>query len=819
MKSVLKVFVLLLGSAALLCACGALSAAGPLKLANAGKTDYVIVLPENPTPVQETAAKELASNLKEISGAEFPIRSESDVSADPAEKLLVIGPSAASRALLAGSVDEDALGYDAIVIRQAGSSIVFSGHPRRGMLYAVNTFLEDELGCRWWTASESFIPKLETVTVSDFDTLYTPKLINRESFYQGVIGASHAQFAVHLKCNGNSDTIPEEYGGHQTYLHFVHSFYPLIPPTEFEAHPDWFPEIGGVRKVGYPGWAGGGSSAFKEMCQRLKPEQIHSGGTQLCLTNEELFQEMLKRVLAQIAQNPKTTIVSISQNDWHGYCECAKCKAIADEEESQMGPYIRFVNRMAEEIEKVYPDIYVDTLAYQFTRKPPKLTRARDNVIIRLCSIECSFIQTLREGEQNASFRDDMEGWARMADHIFVWDYVTNFSLYLLPFPNWRVWADNINYFIDHNVVGLFEQGDYHCTTGDYVQLRAWVIAKLLWDPGLDQRELMKEYIEGYYAPELVPVYFDYFDLLSDRFEATGDHLGIFRSTANDWIDLDTLLKATELQDRAQKIAEELEAADPEKYAGLLFKVRRERIPLDLVWLMGYPAYRQKAMLKGTADFPTAADMKELAVDFSARLDASHLTSYREGSTPEQLAQFKENFIKRYSAPVRNPGVPEICAGLPNGHWVDFQTADFYLASPEVLTFTEEDPLASDGATVRTPSSHHEWSVQCNLNPLDEEIADKSHLPHFYAFVRAEPADGGALPQDALFTSGVYSNEKKEAVTESKSFAAADLADEGYAMVDLGQAPLEKHLLLWIAPAENTEHPFNLYIDRVIATF
>lgn len=789
-----------------------------LTLADAGTSGYTIVLPENPTPVQTTAANELADVLKEISGARLPIVSESAVTADPSQKLLVIGPSAASSALLVGAVDEDTLGYDAIVIRQVGNSIVFSGHPTRGMLYAVNTFLEDELGCRWWTATESFIPKLEKVTADDFDVVYTPKLINRESFYAGVIGADNFKHAVHLKCNGNSNAIPEEYGGHQAYLYFVHSFYPIVPPTEFETHPDWFPEIDGIRKVGLLVWEGDVPDSFKAMCERLKPEQIHSGGTQLCLTNEELFQEMLKRVLAAIKANPQATIISISQNDWHGYCECAKCKVIAEEEESQIGPYIRFVNRMAEEIEKVYPGIYIDTLAYQFTRKPPKLTRARDNVIIRLCSIECSFIQTLADGLQNASFRDDMEGWARMADHIFVWDYVTNFSLYLLPFPNYRVWTDNINYFTDHNVVGLFEQGDYHSPTGDFVQMRAWVMAKLLWNPSLDQRELMKEYIAGYYAPELVPVYMDYFNLLADSCEASGIHLGIFRSNANDWIGLDTLLKATALQDRAQKIARELEVADPKKYAGLLFKVRRERIPLDLVWLQGYPVYRQKAMMEGIADFPSVADMEALALDFNARLDANGVTKQSEWASPEQFARFKDDFVKRYSASMKEAPVPEVCRNLQRGHWVDLQTIDFNLASPGEQTFPEEDPNASDGEAVRIPSSHHEWSVQYGLNILDEVFPGGTATPHVYAFVRAEPAEGDKLPEGALLTAGVYNFEEKRGQIDSKAFTAAELGGGEYRIIDLGEVPLAKHLGLWLAPVENTETPFNIYVDRIVIT-
>ena len=79
------------------------------------------------------------------------------------------------------------------------------------------------------------------MVVSDFDKIYAPKLINRESYYRGVIYSENAPFAVHLKCNGHFNLIPEEYGGHQNYLYFVHSFYgadcdeSTIAVTEYSA--------------------------------------------------------------------------------------------------------------------------------------------------------------------------------------------------------------------------------------------------------------------------------------------------------------------------------------------------------------------------------------------------------------------------------------------------------------------------------------------------------------------------------------------------------------------------------------------------------
>ena len=49
---------------------------------------------------------------------------------------------------------------------------------------------------------------------------------------------------------------------------------------------------------------------------------------------------------------------------------------------------LEFVNAIAEAIEKDHLNDFIDTLAYQYTRKPPQTIRPRRNVIVRLCSIE-----------------------------------------------------------------------------------------------------------------------------------------------------------------------------------------------------------------------------------------------------------------------------------------------------------------------------------------------------------------------------------------------------------------------------------------------
>ena len=93
---------------------------------------------------------------------------------------------------------------------------------------------------------------------------------------------------------------------------------------------------------------------------------------------------MIKNVLGTLRKNPDAKMIDVSQNDWHGYCTCAKCKAVDDAEESHAGTLVLMLNRVAEAVEKEFPDVLVESLAYQYTRSPPKSIKPRHNVLIRV---------------------------------------------------------------------------------------------------------------------------------------------------------------------------------------------------------------------------------------------------------------------------------------------------------------------------------------------------------------------------------------------------------------------------------------------------
>ncbi|MCL2745266.1 MAG: DUF4838 domain-containing protein, partial [Planctomycetaceae bacterium] len=438
-----------------------------LSMSKDGKTEYLIVLPEEPSAVEQTAAKELKEHLDAITGAAFSIVKES--AADNSKPLLLLGNTKKAKEAMP-EIDTAKLPYDCVIRKSFGRNLFLTGHPQRGTLYAVYTLLEDVIGVRWWTSTESYIPKKATLEIPEQNFQYAPKLIYREAYYKDAIG-KQGVFASRLKTNGALLGISPEYGNQHRFQYFVHSFFPILPPGKyFKDHPEWYSEINGKRQ--------------------------HERG-QLCLTNEEMTKEFIKNSLESLRKNPAANFISVSQNDWHGFCTCGKCKALDDEEGSHAGTLIRFVNKVAEEVEKEFPNVFVETLAYQYTRKPPKSVVPRKNVIIRLCTIECSFVQPLSEGEQNKSLRDDMQGWSKIAPQLFVWDYTVNFQAYMLPHPNHRVLAPNVRFFVDNKTIGLFEQGDTWCATGDFVRLKTWLLSHLMWNPDADENKLTDEFING----------------------------------------------------------------------------------------------------------------------------------------------------------------------------------------------------------------------------------------------------------------------------------------------------------------------------------
>ncbi|HRZ36605.1 MAG TPA: DUF4838 domain-containing protein [Candidatus Paceibacterota bacterium] len=546
-------------------------AAADLELARDGKAACVIVRQAGATDPEQNAIQELSETLQAVTGAEFSVQETGD---QAPERAIVVGPGSLA-AKLFPEVPLDQLGEEEIVIKRKGNHLLLAGGRPRGTLYAVSQFLQDQCGVRWWTPWATHIPKHAVLAVSALDVRYRPTFESRDPFWYP---AFNARWAVRNFSNSQSANIGAEWGGCIRYKGFVHTFYPLVPPeTHFAAHPEWYSFRDGKRTVDHG---------------------------QLCLTNPDLRDHVVARVKEWLRESPDARIVSVSQNDWHGACQCEACKALDEAEGSHAGTLLDFVNHVAARIEAEFPQVAVDTLAYQYTRKPPKTIKPRANVIVRLCSIECNFREPL-DAPANAKFADDIRGWEKICDRLYIWDYTTDFAHYLQPHPNWFVLGPNVRFFAAHNVRGLFEQGAYQSHGSEFSELRSWVLAQLLWDPRKDDRSLIDAFLDGYYGKDAAPFIRTYIDLMHGA--SAGWNLTCFSRTDTPFHNFKTLSEA----DRLWRQAETASAGAPDR----LRRVQRGRMWLGYVWLNLWDKLRKECADAG-ADWPMPASRKAYAAEW-----------------------------------------------------------------------------------------------------------------------------------------------------------------------------------------------------------
>jgi hypothetical protein len=536
-------------SIALVLCASAKTYAAPLRLADNGHTRYVIVVALSATDVERRAAADLQRVLRQATGAEFSIRSDGEVL--PAERIVI-----ATRA------SSDA---EEFRIQASGSELRLTGSTPRATMFAVYRFLDRDVGCRWWAPDAESIPHRRTLDVAAQDLREGAAFRWRELYLASAMD--------HDWADRNLVSAGPRYAGP-----FVHTFYKLVPPElYFRTHPEWFSLISGGRRVA-------GTYA-----------------SQLCLSNASLRQFVASRILEELRANPGAQIVSISQNDWGGFCQCDRCNLLYRKYGARSGALLEFVNAIARIVRPQFPSVLIDTLAYADTRKPPRNITAEPNVAIRFCCIECDRGAPLNS-PRNASYLADFNAWRRIASHLHSWTYTANFEEYFLPHPNWFVLGSDLAFFQHERVESVFLEGVSKPSDGEMSDMRAWVLARLTWDPAADENALIDEFLNGYYgAAAAAPVrrYLDLFARVAASQQVTSTAAPAFLSFEN-------------LRE-AERLWMAAEDATPDPV--LQRRIRRGHLAVRYAWLVHWNALRQDSRSR-SASWPLPQSRRAVAEEW-----------------------------------------------------------------------------------------------------------------------------------------------------------------------------------------------------------
>ena len=486
-----------------------------------GKAVSRIIVADKDT-INRKAADLLQDFVQRISGARLPI---------------VENAKAKKGDIVIGQGNTEGLTEDGFRLATQEGILRISSGGDKGAIYGVVTLLDDYLGVEYYTAHTYTLEKKPTIEIPELDRAENPSFRYRQT--QSYAIQEDPIYKMWFRLEDPNEVFANNL--------WVHTFDKILPSAEFgESHPEYYSYINGERRPG--------------------------AASQWCLTNPEVFEIVAHRVDSIFRANPDKKMISISQNDGNfTNCTCPACKALDEQEGgTPSGSLIHFLNKLAAR----FPDKEFSTLAYLFTMHPPKQVKPLPNVNIMLCDIDCRREVPLTDNASGQDFMRAMEGWSKISDNIFVWDYGINFDCYLSPFPNFPILQKNMQLFKDHHVTMHFSQiAGSKC--GTFTEMRAYIVSKLMWNTQQDVDSLMKQFMQGYYGAA-APYLYQYEKLLEGALLGSGQDLWIFDSPVSHkkgMLNAHCLKRYNELFDQAEKAV----AGSPK----LLDRVRIERLTLQ----------------------------------------------------------------------------------------------------------------------------------------------------------------------------------------------------------------------------------------------
>ncbi len=512
----------------------------PLALASAdAKTSYAIVIAKDSPGGVRYAAQELAHFLKEMSGAEFPIVCDDSpksvqeiVLGDTNRKKLSDVPARLKPQKMEG-----------FVILREGEKLFILGSIPRAVLYGVYDLLDVELGVRFISPNFTHVPKRSPLKLGVSSRRYDPPME-----WRNINIIPNEDWAVRNRLNASWTMGLKEpmLGGVRIVGPPWHTFDSLVPVSEFfGTHPEYFSEINGKRK---------------------------SLQTQLCLTNPDVARILIERIISNLRSFPAIQsgrkdilyIVSVTQNDWDNYCQCAKCKAIDDEEGGPSGSYIRFVNKVADALRAEFPNVLVHAFAYGYTMNPPKKTRPRDNVALFVVPPGMGLVAHRPAGHpDNAAMMARLDGWAKISKHMHAWNHVVCFKPYVRHLPDLTYQADMLRALGRRGVTGFYMQAA-QTPASELQDLRYYLLARLMWRPETNGRKTIEEFCRLYFGPASPKMlaYIDFWQHTYDEASARakkngeGDYSKIVNAGYYESLKLPFLDKADRILEQAEKLAD-----------------------------------------------------------------------------------------------------------------------------------------------------------------------------------------------------------------------------------------------------------------------
>lgn len=476
-------------------------------LAAGGESRARVVLGADVRPFCVDAVQELVTGIAKSTGARIFI----DGGAVFQRVLEPVRPAPAEIHFnLSGEGPADP-GRDGFRILVSGGRIDFEARGRQGFFNAVYAFLERHCGFRWlWPGEDGEVYDcLDVMEVPVGETSEKPDYRWRNLMYGDMPGGGDDKWQIqefHMRCSPANGALFNQWlrrnrmGGLKVLT--GHTWGRFVNPDRYgRTHPEYFAETKGSRQASIDSFDG-------------------KHGGQLCTSNQEVIDLLVRRVRECFDRFPDLDAVSISPNDGEGFCECEACLArdihfgnpppgvgagkgaalsesfrddadATGESKRITGPItdriFEFANRIAAEIAVSHPDKMLLLLVYSVYREPPRQVKLADSIIAQFCvSCHQHWAPEIREKDYQA-----VSDLAKMSGATGIYEYYDQGAWpgATRSFPD--LIADSVRFFHGIGVQHYSVQASTGMAANGF---NLWFLARALWDTGVRVDPLLDEY-------------------------------------------------------------------------------------------------------------------------------------------------------------------------------------------------------------------------------------------------------------------------------------------------------------------------------------
>lgn len=398
--------------------------------------------------------------------------------------------------------DPSLQGEDAVVEIKDGK-VSIRGGAENGCVYGVYSFLEKELGVRWFDQeSDPYVPKKGTPAFEDKSWIERPALPYRDILCSGAARHDDSRDRLFFfrnrinQIDNNYRNVREDLKGKLKPRIIeispgCHSLFTYMPPEPKEKRSGWYHSD---RDEGY-------FEEHSEWYSMFGGKRVAS--KQLCFSNPDLRAQLTTNFFDRVKKFGGKGFFDLSAQDVPGVlCECPECLKLTKAHQSAGAPLFDFLRELGPKVKAEYPEVIIHFLVYrreQTQRAPVGMLDWPDNLAATFAPIDNDFSKDYFH-PHNRDVLEDFLKWRRLVK-VWTWYYPYTYGGEGFRAGFARTAADT-RLMIEGGLTGSYYEHDVGTYTGiSFADAMTWMLTQLYRDPLQDWRKLRKEWFDWAYGP------------------------------------------------------------------------------------------------------------------------------------------------------------------------------------------------------------------------------------------------------------------------------------------------------------------------------